>query len=190
MNKRPAWISPNTTRRLCRTDTLGENWWRDTSNSAFLVLLFSIKIFSWDCFSALFSQARSGSEAQILFGFCSGPGLIPGARLLWLEWPMPTVKSMSINRLTTGCSVIRTVEYHCSQWAFINAVQSVPWRRVLKLGRVKQWRVLAEQWVLLLLMGRGAKAQCNALDVRMWPYWQELWENLTPRLSVGSGTEE
>lgn len=94
---------------------------------------------------------------------------------------------MSINRLTTGCSVIRTVEwislfpmglYKCSA---VCPLEQSPQAGTGQAMKGFSWAVG------LLLMGRHAKAQCNALDVRMWPCWQELREKLTPRLSVGSG---
>lgn len=61
-------------------------------------------------------------------------------------------------------------EDHCSQWVCVDAVQSVLWRRAFSLEWVEQGRVLTEQWVLLVLMGRDAKAQGKALE-GMWQYW-------------------
>lgn len=61
-------------------------------------------------------------------------------------------------------------EDHCSQWVCVDAVQSVLWRRAFSLEWVEQGRVLTQQWVLLVLMGRDAKAQGKALE-GMWQYW-------------------
>lgn len=98
VNTRLAWISPNTTRRLCVRLTQLEKTVGVTQVTAFLVLPFNVKVFSSnDHFSALFSQAKSGPEAQVLLGICSGPGVIPTARLPEPERPTLAVKSMSIN---------------------------------------------------------------------------------------------
>lgn len=60
-------------------------------------------------------------------------------------------------------------EDHCFQWVCVDVVQSAVWRRTFSLERVEQGRVLTEQWVLLTLVGRGAKAQGKAQG--MWCYW-------------------
>lgn len=70
---------------------------------------------------------------------------------------------MTINQFTMD-------EDHCSQWVCVDVVQSVLWKRAFSLERVEQGRVLTKQWVFLVVMGRGAKAQGKALQ-GMWWYW-------------------
>lgn len=122
MNKRLAWISPNTIGRCCAGLTLEKTVGMVHVILFFCFYLFTVKLFSSnDHVSSRLSQRRSSREKQILPGFCSEPGLIPTERLHEPELPMLAMKSMSFNwcpRSVKWCQAVwrllLVVLYSCS----------------------------------------------------------------------------